>query len=153
MYSREQLLQIQSSARIFQARADDALAPWGIRAPQLVAGEDPDHYRRRLLIQAKYQLPEDHEYRGVGIKKLPADALKPYEDLIYSACKDAASRADSVPVGQMRRVEEVDANTGRKIVNWIGQQSFVRDFAAPVRYVVGFRTPQGFMNTSGRYIR
>ena len=76
-YTREQILQIESSARVFQARADDALAPWGIRAPQLVAGEDPEHYRRRLLIEAKYRLPEDHEYRRVGIKKLPVDALGP----------------------------------------------------------------------------
>ena len=68
-YTREQLLQIQSSARVFQARADDALAPWGMRAPELVCGEDPDHYRRQTMIMAKDQLPEDHEYRGVTIKR------------------------------------------------------------------------------------
>lgn len=76
-----------------------------------------------------------------------------WDHLIYPACKSAAHRADFVPQGEMRRVEEVDQNTGRKIVNWVGAQSFVRDFAAPVRHVVGFRTPQGFMNTSGRFIR
>ena len=47
MYSREQLLQIQSAARVYQARADAALAKWGMRAPEPVIGEDPDHYRRK----------------------------------------------------------------------------------------------------------
>jgi hypothetical protein len=52
----------------------------------------------------------------------------------------------------MRRVVEIDAN-GSKIVKWIGAQSFVKDMMPQSRRVVGFRTPQGFMNTSGRYIR
>jgi hypothetical protein len=52
----------------------------------------------------------------------------------------------------MRRVEEVDQN-GLKTVKWIGQQSFIHDFEQQARRVVGFWTPQGFMNTSGRFVR
>ena len=50
-YTREQLLQIQASARVYQARADDAFAPWGMRAPEPVIGVSADHYRRKLQSQ------------------------------------------------------------------------------------------------------
>jgi hypothetical protein len=118
-----------------------------------VSGEDPDHYRRRLLIQAKNQLPDDHEYRGVTIKRLPSNALEPYEDLIYPACKDAAFRADSVPMGEMRRVEKIDQN-GLKTVEWIGQRSFVEDFKQIPRRVLGFLDMGSgrYKNTNGRYL-
>jgi hypothetical protein len=151
-YTREQLLQIQSAARVYQARADDAFAPWGFRAKQPTIGEDPDRYRRRLMIQAKNQLPDNHELRGVTVNKLPSDALEAYEPQFFKACKDAAYRADSVPPGEMRRVEETDTN-GTKMVKWIGQECFVRDLMPPSRLVLGFRTPEGFLNTSGRYVR
>ena len=151
-YTREQLLQIQSAMRVYQARADDAFSAWGFRAKEPDIGEDPDSYRRRLLIQAKNQLPEDHQYRKVTIKRLPDDTLGPYEDLIYPECKAAATRPDSVPPGEMRRVEEVDAN-GNKTVKFYGKECFVRDMMPPSRLVLGFRTPQGFMNTNGRYMR
>jgi hypothetical protein len=123
-----------------------------MRAPEPVIGEDPDHYRRKLLIKAKNQLPENDELRKVTINRLPEDALAPYENLIYSACDAAALRPDSVPPGEMRRVEKIDGN-GLKVVEWVGQRSFVHDFTIPGRRVLGFRTDQGFMNTSGRFLR
>ena len=46
--TREQLLQVQASARVYQTRADEAFEPWGMRAPAPVLGEDPDDYRRKL---------------------------------------------------------------------------------------------------------
>lgn len=61
--TREQLLQVQASARVYQTRADEAFEPWGMRAPAPVLGEDPDDYRRKLMILAKNQLPESHELR------------------------------------------------------------------------------------------
>jgi hypothetical protein len=55
--NREQLMQMQASARVFQERADNSLQPWGLRAPHPVIGEDVDNYRRKLLIQGRIQLP------------------------------------------------------------------------------------------------
>jgi hypothetical protein len=97
-------------------------------------------------------LAADSELKQVQFRALRNDAFKVFKPRLQKECRDAAYRADSVSAGEMRRVEEVDQN-GLKTVKWIGQQSFVRDFAAPIRYVLGFRTPEGFMNTSGRYIR
>src|SRR6516225_8853950 len=51
--TREQLLQVQASARVYQTRADEAFEPWGMRAPAPVLGEDPDDYRRKLMSLAK----------------------------------------------------------------------------------------------------
>jgi hypothetical protein len=131
--NREQLMQMQSSARCYQERADDALQPWGLRAPHPVIGEDIDGYRRQLLIQAKRQLPDDHPLRRVQVRQLAADALAALEPQIYSACQQAAYDANTVPADQpLRRVEELDAN-GLKIVKWIGQRSFVHDFTRPGR--------------------
>src|SRR6516225_6245889 len=106
--TREQLLQVQSSARVYQARADNAFEPWGMRAPAPVLGEDPDDYRRKLMILAKNQLPEGHQLRRITVKRIPDDALDNFEKMYYDACRDAGSRNDSVPEGEMRRVERVD---------------------------------------------
>ena len=138
--NREQLLQMQASARVYQERADNSLQPWGLRAPHPVLGEDIDRYRRQLLIQAKRQLPDDHPLRGIQIKQLRDDALAALEPQIYDACQKAARRADTVPVdAPLRRVETRDAN-GLTIVDWIGQRSFVHDFTRPGR-LARIRTP------------
>ena len=151
-YTREQLLQMQASGRVYQEKYDQAFQPWDQRAPSPVIGEDIADYRRKLAIQAKRLLPLGHEMRQVQFRALRDDAFDVLEPHLLRDCKSAAYRADSVPPGEMRRVVEVDAN-GNKIIKWIGQQSFVRDMMIPGRRVLGFRTPQGFMNTSGRYVR
>jgi hypothetical protein len=82
---RDQLLQVQASARVYQARADAAFESWGMRAPAPVLGEDPDDYRRKLMILAKNQLPESHELRKITVKRIPNDALDNFEKMYYDA--------------------------------------------------------------------
>jgi hypothetical protein len=77
--TREQLLQQQSSARVYQERYDSALAPWGVRANAPVLGQDVEEYRRDHLVRIKRLLPEGHELRRVQIRALPADALEVIE--------------------------------------------------------------------------
>jgi hypothetical protein len=142
--NREQLMQVQNSARIFQERADNALQPWGLRAPHPVIGEDISPYRRKLLILAKNQLPDDHPLRRIQISQLRDDALAVLEPQFYDACQKSARRADTVPVDSpLRRVETRDAN-GLTIVDWVGQRSFIHDHGREGRRVVGFNTSQGF---------
>ena len=68
---------------------------------------------------------------------------------------DSAFRPDAVPLGSIERRESIDGNTGRRIVNWLGQESFVKDFPLNRRgrRVVSFRTDQGFFDASGRPLR
>jgi hypothetical protein len=54
-------------------------------------------------------------------------------------------------MGQLRRVNKPTAN-GVGISEWVGKHSFVKDLSTPARRVMGFMTPHGFMNTSGRYL-
>jgi hypothetical protein len=59
---------VQATARQYQARADDVLSTWNIRAPQYVAGESLMEYRRRLCRLAQRQLSDDHKLSGVRLK-------------------------------------------------------------------------------------
>jgi hypothetical protein len=135
--TREQLMQVQASARIFQERADDALAPWDIRAPHPTLGQDIDTYRRNLDIMLKRQLPEEHQLRKVQYRRCDNATLDIFEPQLYRAVRDAANDPSTVPPGEFRRVVEVDQG-GTKIVKWIGQQSFVKQFTRPGRQVVSF---------------
>ena len=74
-YTREQLLQMQASGRVYQERYDQAFQPWDQRAPSPVIGEDIADYRRKLAIQAKRLLPEGHELRAVQFRALADDVL------------------------------------------------------------------------------
>jgi hypothetical protein len=105
------------------------------------------------LVRVKRQLPEDHPLRGISIRKLPADALGPFEQQILAAVSASAFRPDAVPHGQIERRESVDGNTGRKIVHWIGERSFTHDFTRPGRRVTSFRTDTGYVDGSGRPLR
>ena len=129
---RQHALRVQQSLRVIQERADDAFARWGMSAPAPVLGGDPDEYRRNLLIKAKKLIPGDNRLRHVEVRKLPSNALPQFEDQIYATAKATAFNKDSVPDGEMRRVVQSDTN-GMKIINWVGNRSFVHDFARPGR--------------------
>jgi hypothetical protein len=86
--SREQLLRAQASARIFQERADTALAPRDIRAPAPVLGEDVAKYRRDLAVKLKRILPEVHELRKVQYRRLDDATLSIFEPQLYRAVHD-----------------------------------------------------------------
>jgi hypothetical protein len=130
--SRDHLIEFQARARSLQERADNALEPWSIRAPSLVAGESLGEYRRRLLILAKKQLPSDHDLRRVQVRQLASDALAVFEPQIYQACKLAAYRPDSVPPGTLRCIEEKDQN-GLTINRFVGPTWFGAAFCRPGR--------------------
>jgi hypothetical protein len=110
-------------------------------------------YRRRLARLAQRQLPGDHKLRGIRLKALDDDVFAPFEPQIYAACKEAGNRPDAAAPDEMRMVERINPGNGQKIIEFLGQRSFVHDFKAPVRRVVGFRTDQGYVNTTGTFLR
>jgi hypothetical protein len=135
--SRDQLLQMQASARVYQERADNALAPWDIRAPGPVLGEDINKYRRDLAVKLKRLLPEDHKLRKIPYRRMDDAVLANFEPLLYKAVYDMAHDASSVPPGEMRKVIEMDQG-GTRITKWIGQEHFVREMTRPGRRVTSF---------------
>jgi len=144
--TRDQLLHAQASARVFQARADSAFEPWGFRAPAPPLGQDPQDYRRDLAVMAKKQLPYGHELRKIKLWNLPRDVFETLEPQVYNACREAASRPDSVPPGEMREVVKINPQNGHKEIHFLGTTSFVRDMGRPGRKVVSFMHRY---NTSG----
>jgi hypothetical protein len=136
--TREQLLQLQASGRVYQERADNALQPWDIRAPAPVLGEDVAKDRRDLAVKLKKQLPEDHQLRKVQYRRLDDTTLSIFEPQLYRAVRAEALNPNTVPPGEFRRVVKVDTN-GLKMVEWIGQQSFVKEMGRPGRRVKSFR--------------
>jgi hypothetical protein len=144
--TRDDLLRMQSAARVYQARADSVFEQWGFRAPAPAIGQDPEDYRRDLAVQAKRQLPYGHELRRVKLWGLSRAAFEALEPQVYDACRDAASRPDSVPAGTMREVTKINPQNGHKEIHFIGDTSFVKDMMRPGRRVVSFMHRY---NTSG----
>jgi hypothetical protein len=59
------------------------------------------------------------------IKRMANDAFEVFEPQILRACRDSASRDDTVPFdAPLRRVEQRDSN-GMKIVKFVGQRDRV----------------------------
>jgi len=153
--SREHVLDRQSVMRQYQARADDALQPWGERAPAPVADESVDEYRVRLVKIVQKRLPEGDEYREMPMRKTQRqspEAFTNFETEIYPRARAAAGRLDSVAQGEERAITHVDPINGHKSVTFLRRESFVTDFKAPIRYVRGFLTKHGYYNTAGRYL-
>ena len=135
--TREELLRAQDSARVYQERADNALASWDIRAPAPVLGQDVREYRRDLAVKLKKLLPATHELRRVQYRRLDDATLSAFEPQLFKAVHAEAHNPDTVPPGEYRRVVEIDQN-GMKQVKFIGQRHFVHEFTRPGRRVVSF---------------
>jgi hypothetical protein len=156
--SHEQRMQLQSRARAYQARADAVFCEWGFRAPQPTIDCNPEDYRRDLCVMAKKQLPYSNDKPSpdstatfADLRRLKLWGMSPgvfagFEPLILDACTKAASRNDTVPIGELREITRTDPRTGLKEIRFYGQQSFVLDPAyghRPGRRVVKFRTSDG----------
>jgi hypothetical protein len=137
--SREHLMALDERGREYQARADDTLAPWGIRAPARTDGEPLGDYRRRLVHRVQKRLPESDPWYGKDLGYLEGDAFTNVENQIYASGKQAAFRPDSAPPGGMRMVHKSLMNhahgTVVPAIEFVGLRSFVHDFATPGRRV------------------
>jgi hypothetical protein len=145
-------MQMQASGRVFQERADNALSPWDIRAPAPVLGEDIGKYRRDLAVKLKKLLPGNHGLRQVQYRGLDDATLSVFEPQLYRAVRAEAHNPNTVPRGEYRRIVKIDSN-GMKMVEWVGQESFIKEFTRPGRRVTSFRTDQGFVDAGGRPLR
>ena len=141
------------ASRQFQAYYDETLRRVGTRAPAPALGQSVNDYRRETLRQLKRTfLPPAHQYYQVQYRSLRADALDAIEPQFLTVIETEALNPANLAPGEIRPIEKID-EFGNKRIDWVGRESFVRDMMPASRRVLGFRTPQGFMNTSGRYIR
>jgi len=127
------------AARKFQAFYDETLRKVGMRAPQPVLGQTVNTYRRETLRTLKRTfLPQNHELYQIQFCGLPADVLNPFEAQLLSAVVVEANNPIHVPVGELRKIEELDEYGKLKTIRWIGQESFVKQMGRPGRRVTSF---------------
>src|SRR5262249_4543008 len=132
------------AARKFQAFYDETLRKVGMKAPQPVLGETLNHYRRETLRTLKRTfLPPAHDLYKVNYRGLKADALQVFEPQLLSACVTEANNPAHVPSGELRKIEKLDEFGKVKTIEFVGQESFVKQMTRPGRRVVSFKTDQG----------
>jgi hypothetical protein len=151
--TRDQLMQMHASARIYQERYDNAMQPWGVRAPAPTLGQDIDDYRRNLAVQAKRLLPDEHKLKQAQYRRMDDYTLNNFEPQLLSAVRTVATDNSSVPFdAPLRKVEERDSN-GLTTYRWVGQRSFIHDFTRPGRRVSSFLTTHGRVNAAGQPVK
>jgi hypothetical protein len=122
-----------------QARADNALAQWGARAPAPLSGEGFRQYRQRLLrpLQKYSQI-----YKDVDLRSFPEVAFAQAEKAVYADAELAATRADLVSEGTLRAVTKTLPN-GSKETRFIGHPSAWMETFIPTRRAVVRVDPKG----------
>jgi hypothetical protein len=126
-------------ARQFQAFYDDTLRKVGMRAPEPVLGQTVNDYRRETLRNLKRTfLPQNHGLYQVQFRQLPADVLQVFEPQLLSAVVVEANNPAHVPPGELRKIERLDEYGKVKTIDWIGQESFVKQMGRPGRRVKSF---------------
>jgi hypothetical protein len=165
--TREQILQMQASARIYQKLYDDAYASWGMRASAPAYSDSTDaisDYRRTEAVRAKKLLPMTETRAAPGEPTFAQLRRTKYWEMgdqtfdimeahLLKAVAVAGKRNDSVAWGDpLREIHERGEN-GEHVVRFLGQRSFVHDMKPPVRRVAYFRTPSGPIRTDGQPVQ
>jgi 8-oxo-dGTP pyrophosphatase MutT (NUDIX family) len=124
-----------------QARADDVFRLFGKAASRPLMGEDLVAYRKRLTRQLQAYSPTWKE-TNLDVVAVVSAAFEVIERDIYNHARNAAYTPDDLPEGQLRAVVRSDHETGRNVTEFVGNGSFVRDFAMPAQYVTKIVTDQ-----------
>jgi hypothetical protein len=138
-YSRQQANQAEMVD--LQAIADDALAPWSIRAPAPSADDTRRSYKIRLLDLAAKQLPPGDPLRRGDLRLLGNDVLDIFAPQIFEACKNAVNRTDTLAPGQEREIRQ--EKDGRRFSSFVSERSFVVGMMPEARRVVQFAKRDG----------
>jgi hypothetical protein len=124
------------AARQWQERYDDKLRQVGMRAPEPVLGQTVSDYRRDVLLKAKRAfIPRTHQLRQFSLDDIRGDALNVIEQKILDAAVVEAQNPANVPRGELRKIERLDGYGKVKTVDWIGQESFVKQMGNPGRHM------------------
>jgi hypothetical protein len=122
------------AARKFQEYYDNTLRTIGLRAPQPTLGESVNDYRRKVLLMAERTfLPKSHELRQFSLDDVKADALQVLEPQFLEAFVTEAENPAHVPPGEIRKIERLDEFGKVKTIDWVGQESFVKQMGRPGR--------------------
>jgi hypothetical protein len=129
------------------SRYDSAFRAFGSEVPAPVDDEAPSRYRARLYNRLARRLPPDHKLASVRADDISAQpiVLDRFEEMLITAAKAEGERPsqENLPTnGEMISRARVDGDTGAKVTEWFGKQSFVKDFTRPGRKVVRIVDPR-----------
>jgi hypothetical protein len=92
-----------------------------------------------VLVKAKRAfIPRTHELRQFSLDDIRADALQVLEPQLLNACVAEANNPQNVPAGELRKIERLDEYGKVKTIDFIGQESFVKQMTRPGRRVTSF---------------
>lgn len=121
-----------------QARADSIAQAFGDAAPRPLSGETLLDYRKRLVKKFQAHSPA---WKAVDLGKVDGTVLEVAETGIYADAMTAARSPTDVPFGKLREVRrQVD---GREIREFVGQNTFIAQFARPKRVVTNIGVAKG----------
>jgi hypothetical protein len=139
------------AARQYQAYYDQTLRKVGAKAPQPTLGQSVNDYRRETLRNLKRTfLPKVHPLYEVQYRSLRSDALQALEPQLLQACVVEANNLAHVPPGELKKIERMDEYGKVRCVEFVGQESFVKQMTRPGRRVVKFLAPS---DSYGRSVR
>jgi hypothetical protein len=122
----------------WQEYFDNALQPIGVRAKVPVLGQSSNEYAQDSCETLASRLPQNHELSKVEYRELHGKALTNMAQTLIEAVKaDRVNPANFAP-GEMRMVKKIHPQTGREMIEWYGQQSFVKQMGTPGRRVLSF---------------
>jgi hypothetical protein len=111
----------------FQARADELLDKWGVRAPAPILGETTRDYRVRVMRMIARRLPGDSPLRRAEYARCDDRALNALEPELFKAAKAAVYDTRFMEPGEMRVVVERNPDNGQEIHTFVGKDSFVKN--------------------------
>jgi hypothetical protein len=141
-------------ARQWQEEFDNTLQDIGSRAMQPTLGQSAANYVRESMRMIKRAyLPPNHPLSKVNMRALDASAINPIWNDLKKAAREEAYNPVTVPEGEFREIVKTNPGNGQKIHTFIGRDCFVKFMNRPGRRVVSFRTPNGPVDASGRFLR
>jgi hypothetical protein len=130
-----------------QERWDRTFSMLDRSCPAQRADENSTDYLRRLSRIGRRYIPAHEEIARVRFDHtLPDETVPKFSELMRQCVEKNLRRTDNMQPGEMRAVMRVDENTGQKIREFIGPQSFVLNPLyghQPCRRVTRIAAPAG----------
>jgi hypothetical protein len=124
----------------------DGKLGWKV-VPEPADDESAGAYRRRLFNRLARKLASDHELANVRADDVSSQPIvfDNFEKMLLDAAKaeGASPSLDNLPPsGELMERHRTDSDTGMKINEFFGRESFIKSMGLPGRRVVNIRNPK-----------
>ena len=128
------------------SRYADAFRSFGTEVPAPADDEPPSRYRARLYNRLARRLPPDHKLALVRADDLGSQpqVFDNFEAMLLDAAKAEGERPsqENLPTdGTIVARTRTDSDTGSKVTEFFGRESFIKDFTRPGRKVARILDP------------